>query len=268
MGNSLHHVARCRRAAAKGGCRCVVHGRRPRAANGWRCDRWHDRWHNGGVSVFHHLRAAFRHDPQPLLRVPSVIRAVGVPDAPIMLRPLAADDEEEWCEVRWRNDEWLSPWESGDPMHGPGISYNEWMQRLRADEQAGRGATFVIEHRMRIVGQISLGAICYGSMRTGTIGYWMDERCAGHGFAPLAVAMLADWAMHDDSGPRLHRLEIAMLPVNDRSRRVAEKVGAAYEGMRRAYMYVNGEWRDHRVYALLAGDAPRGFAARLMRGAA
>lgn len=183
---------------------------------------------------------------------------------PIMLRPLTADDADEWNDVRWANDDWLKPWESGDPMHGPGLTYNQWMQRLRRNEQQGTGAVFAIEYQTRIVGQISLGAICYGAMRTGVIGYWVDQRHAGRGIAPMAVALLADWALTDFTGPALHRVEIALLPENERSRRVARKLGARFEGVRERYMYVNGRWRDHETYALLAEDAGEdGFAARL-----
>ena len=53
-------------------------------------------------------------------------------------------------------------------------------------------------------------------------------------------------------------------PENERSRKVALKVGASYEGMRKAYMFVNGQWRDHESYALLPEYAPNGFTARLM----
>lgn len=92
----------------------------------------------------------------------------------------------------------------------------------------------------------------------------VDERCAGRGYAPMAVTLLADWAMFDPSGPQLHRVEIDLLPENERSRKVALKVGASYEGMRKAYMFVNGQWRDHESYALLPEYAPNGFTARLM----
>ena len=85
-------------------------------------------------------------------------------------------------------------------------------------------------------------------------------------FAPMAVALLADWAMFDPTGPRLHRMEIDILPENKRSRAVARKVGATLEGVRRAYMYVNGQWRDHESYVLMTEDAPNGFTARLMTG--
>ena len=42
---------------------------------------------------------------------------------PVSLRPLTGADYDEWNEVRWRNDAWLKPWESGDPLHGAPITY-------------------------------------------------------------------------------------------------------------------------------------------------
>lgn len=219
-------------------------------------------WQNEGVTILRSLRGMMRSDPNAI-DVPRFIQAHGL-HVPIILRPLTTDDCDEWNEVRWRNDDWLKPWESGDPVHGASMSFNEWVRATRRNERNGTGVVFAIEHHGRIVGQISLGAICYGAMRTGVVGYWVDERCAGHGYAPMAVTLLADWAMFDPSGPQLHRVEIDLLPENERSRKVALKVGASYEGMRKAYMFVNGQWRDHESYALLPEYAPNGFTARLM----
>ena len=162
------------------------------------------------VSVFQSIKEAFKLDHQ--IRPPRLTH----PGFPIVLRPLTMDDEDGWNEVRWRNNDWLAPWESGD-----------------------------------------------GAMRTGVVGYWVDQRCAGRGFAPMALAMLADWALGDPFGPALHRLEIAILPDNARSLAVVRKVGAHHEGLRERYMYVNGQWRDHVTFALLAEDMGQGFAARL-----
>lgn len=204
---------------------------------------------------------------------PSNANEIRMPDAlycpdrsmHFILRPLTMRDEAEWNEVRWRNDAWLSPWESGDPMHGGGLTYAQWIHYLRANEREGVGAVFAMEHDGHIVGQISLGAICYGAMRTGVIGYWVDHAQAGNGFAPMAVCMLADWALASPIGPMLHRLEIAIMPHNKRSLRVVEKIGANHEGLRRGYMYVDGRWHDHETFSLLAEDAGEGFALRYVR---
>lgn len=219
--------------------------------------------HNGWVTFFQSLSGMLHHPGVDTFEMPEFIQSHSM-RVPVSLRPLTSADYDEWNEVRWRNDAWLKPWESNDPMHGASISYKEWMRRLRRNERDGSGAVFAIEHHGRIVGQVSLGAICYGAMRSGVVGYWVDERCAGRGYAPMAVALMVDWAMFDATGPHLHRMEIDMLPENERSRNVAIKLGATYEGVRRAYMYVNGRWRDHESYVLMAEDAPNGFTARLM----
>lgn len=211
------------------------------------------------VSVFQSIKEAISPSNRHAIRPPRLSH----PALPIVLRPLTLDDADEWNDVRWRNNDWLAPWESGDPVHGGSISYNQWMQRQRRNEQRGTDAVFAIEYQMHIVGQISLGAICYGAMRTGVIGYWVDRQYIGRGFAPMAVCLLADWALGDPFGPALHRLEIAILPENTRSLAVARKVGAHHEGLRERYMYVNGQWRDHVTFALLAEDMREGFATRL-----
>lgn len=217
------------------------------------------------MSVFQSLRDALRMPSGEALRVPRFLPAPAGA-ASIRLRPLTADDAEEWNQLRWDNDDWLKPWESGDPTHGTAISYNQWMQRLRRNEQRGVGVVLGIERNGRLIGQVSLGAINYGAMRTGMVGYWVSHDEIGHGFAPLAVAMLADWAMSDPAGPMLHRLEIAILPENSRSLAVARKLGARPEGLRAHYMYVAGRWRDHETFALLAEDRGTGFARRLVGG--
>ncbi|RBP99427.1 RimJ/RimL family protein N-acetyltransferase [Bifidobacterium xylocopae] len=182
------------------------------------------------------------------------------------LRPLLLDDEAEWGRVRWSNDSWLAPWESGDPEGGAGLSFAQWVSRMRQAEAEGSGAVFAMVFQTAIVGQISLGAIRYGSMRSGMVGYWVDRAHAGHGFAPLALALLGDWALHDPSGPRLHRLEVAILPENARSLRVPAKLGMRSEGLRPGYMFVRGGWRDHLTFSLLADDIRTPLVGRLRSG--
>lgn len=218
-----------------------------------------------GVSVFQSIRDIFQpHASSGACALAMPERLVAPPGfAQIALRPVTDDDQAEWNDVRWSNHEWLQPWESGDPMGGQPLSFNEWVRRLREGEASGTGAVFLIEYQMQIVGQISIGAISYGSLRTGMVGYWVSQRFAGRGFVPLAVAMLADWAFFDPSGPRLHRIEIAILPENHRSKRVVAKLGFVYEGVRRRYMYIGGQWRDHETYSLLSSDQQGSVTERL-----
>jgi ribosomal-protein-alanine N-acetyltransferase len=52
----------------------------------------------------------------------------------------------------------------------------------------------------------------------------------------------------------LHRLEAACLPENTASMRLLERVGFKREGLARQYLRINGDWRDHVLYALLETD--------------
>ncbi len=113
-------------------------------------------------------------------------------------------DEQEWDDVRMRNADWLEPWESNDPMRHRIVTFPQWIAMQRRDERNGDAIVFVMVLDGAIIGQISLGAIFRGAlrtgiigywidefrgaMRTGIIGYWIDERHAGRGLTPLAVA--------------------------------------------------------------------------------
>ena len=63
---------------------------------------------------------------------------------------------------------------------------------------------------------------------------------------------------------RLHRIEICIRPENGRSLRVVEKLGFREEGMRPRFLHINGDWRDHRVFALNAEEVPDGLLNRYL----
>jgi ribosomal-protein-alanine N-acetyltransferase len=52
----------------------------------------------------------------------------------------------------------------------------------------------------------------------------------------------------------LHRLEAACIPDNTPSRELLLKSGFRLEGEARAYLKINGVWRDHLLFGMLAGD--------------
>jgi len=99
-----------------------------------------------------------------------------------------------------------------------------------------------------------------GAFNSGFVGYWVDRRVAGRAVLPTALAMVAD---HCFTTAGLHRLEANVRPENEASRRVMDKVGFVEEGHHRRYLAIDGDYRDHVTYALLAEDAPEGVLARL-----
>ncbi len=124
---------------------------------------------------------------------------------------------------------------------------------------------WAIEVDGRFAGQLTVGGIAYGSYRGAYIGYWIDERFAGRGIVPTAVAMALDYCL-DVLG--LHRIEINIRPQNAASLRVVAKLGIRNEGYRPAYLHINGSWQDHMTFVVLEGDYPSGVLAhwRKVRG--
>ena len=74
-----------------------------------------------------------------------------------------------------------------------------------------------------------------------------------------AVALATD---HCFRGVGLHRVEVNIRPENGPSLRVVEKLGFRDEGVRRAFLHIDGGWRDHRTFALCAEEVPQGLLAR------
>jgi ribosomal-protein-alanine N-acetyltransferase len=186
---------------------------------------------------------------------------VSLRDGPVGLRPLRQRDSRRWREIRARNTEWLRPWEatSPDPTSEAAPTFGAMVRRLRSEARARQGLPFVITFEGALVGQLTVGGITYGSLRSAHIGYWIDEAFAGRGITPTAVALAAD---HCFTTLRLHRIEVNVRPENVASRRVAEKLGFRYEGLRERYLHIDGDWRDHLGYALTADEVPAGVLAR------
>ena len=102
----------------------------------------------------------------------------------------------------------------------------------RCAAQARHGPLpFVVTYDDRLVGQVTVGGITWGSLCSAHVGYWVDQRVAGRGVMPTAVALVTD---HCFGTVGLHRMEVNIRPENGPSRRVVEKLGFREEGLRGA----------------------------------
>ena len=61
-------------------------------------------------------------------------------------------------------------------------------------------------------------------------------------------------------------MEICIRPENTASLRIVEKLGFRYEGLRRRYIHINGDWRDHFAFALTQEEVPGGVLERWKNG--
>jgi ribosomal-protein-alanine N-acetyltransferase len=129
---------------------------------------------------------------------------------------------------------------------------------LSGEARAGHLMPFVVTYQGRLVGQLTVGGITWGSLRSAHVGYWVDRDVAGHGIIPTAVAMVCDHLFSIG----LHRVEINIRPENAASLRVVEKLGFRAEGMRPRFLHIDGAWRDHLSFALTADEVGPGLLPR------
>jgi ribosomal-protein-alanine N-acetyltransferase len=115
------------------------------------------------------------------------------------------------------------------------------VRRLRAEAREGRGLPFALFVDGSFGGQVTVGGISRGSLLSAYIGYWIDQRVAGRGIMPTAVALVTDHCFREVG---LHRVEINIRPENTASLRVVEKLGFRREGLRERYLHIDGDWRD------------------------
>jgi ribosomal-protein-alanine N-acetyltransferase len=173
----------------------------------------------------------------------------------VRLRAPVAADYMAWSKLRGDSREFLTPWE---PAWAPDeLSRAAYRRRLRRYTQAARAGTgqmyFVFDRKSGdLLGGCQLSNIRQGvAQSAASLGYWMGRRHAGKGLMTDAVTTLVRHAF-DRLG--FHRIEAACLPANVASRRVLTKAGFTAEGTARKYLKINGEWQDHLLFAIIAGD--------------
>ena len=181
----------------------------------------------------------------------------------ITIRPIRLRDSRVLERELLSNRRWLRQWEATNP-HGPmNFDVRSSIRNLQQNARAGLGLPFVIEVDGEVAGQLNVSSISYGSLSSAAIGYWVSERFAGRGATPTAVALATD---HCFFTLGLHRMEICIRPENGPSLRVVEKLGFRYEGLRRRFIHINGDWRDHFCFALTVEELPQGVLRRWLDG--
>jgi ribosomal-protein-alanine N-acetyltransferase len=169
----------------------------------------------------------------------------------VYLRAPELRDYQEWADVREASRNFLTPWEptwaQDETSRG---SYRYKLRRYTEDARDDKAqALFVFrEEDDALLGGVTLSNIRRGVAQTASLGYWAGHMHAGNGYTTAAVRAVVRYAFEDLD---LHRVEAACQPDNLASRRVLEKCNFIYEGAARAYLKINGQWRDHLLYGIV-----------------
>ncbi|MFZ5717942.1 MAG: GNAT family N-acetyltransferase [Pseudomonadota bacterium] len=169
----------------------------------------------------------------------------------VRLRPPRAADFPEWRELRAQSRAFLQPWEPTWPADD--LSRAAFRRRLIAyarDREAGVAYPFFVFRASddALTGGITLSNVRRGVAQMGSIGYWCGRPFARQGLTLGAVRAVSEFAFRTLG---LHRLEAACIPENAPSRSLLQKAGFEEEGFARAYLKINGAWRDHVLFGLV-----------------
>jgi len=150
-----------------------------------------------------------------------------------------------------RNAAHFAPW---DPPLPPGDNAPEAVQGRLVTGAAAFGASqgfrwwlTLADAPGRVVGSVTLSNLARGPSQSCALGYALDAACQGRGLMSEALAAVIDEAF----SPRinLHRLQAGVRPENARSLAVLARLGFVEEGLARDYLYIDGAWRDHRIFS-------------------
>jgi len=180
-------------------------------------------------------------------------------DGVVVLRPPQMGDAEQVYQAVRESLTELKPWMSWAHDGYAKEAVTEFIQMTRAGWEEGSQYGFAIIdcQNGQLLGVCGLNHI-HPVYHLCNLGYWVRTSRHGEGFAGRAALLAACYGFEHEG---IIRAEIVMAVGNEKSRRVAEKIGAHYEGILLNRMVVGKSVYDAHMYALIPQDF--GIEARL-----
>ena len=135
-----------------------------------------------------------------------------------------------------------------------------WVEETRTERDSARFIADATEERRRrrslvlaigvegaLVGTIGLHYVEWFD-RSAELGYWIGSSVEGRGYVTRAARAVMGFAF---GVVGLHRIVVRCAVGNDRSCRVAERLGMKREGLLREAHYVGGKFLDQHLYSQL-----------------
>ena len=174
--------------------------------------------------------------------------------AVVTTRLVATSDAPELAALLAANRTFLAPYEPFRPEEFyTAEGQRTFLEDVLRTTAAGMTLPHVIVDDGRIVGRITLSTITRGPFLSASVGYWVAESANGRGVASAALARIVGIAFGELG---LHRVEAGTMVHNVASQRVLERAGFEVYGMAPKFLFIDGAWRDHRLYQRILHDDP------------
>lgn len=162
----------------------------------------------------------------------------------IQIRRVSRDDAAELIAANLANQDYHSPWLSSFTDQ---TGFDNWFSRGLTGANIGLVAREVASNK--VIGVVNINEIVAGAFQSAYLGYYGMRDFARTGLMTQVLRAAVGYAFSELG---LHRLEANIQPGNAASIALARRVGFKYEGFSPNYLRINGEWRDHERWALLA----------------
>ncbi len=171
----------------------------------------------------------------------------------MLLRALRPGDRAEYGRVQAVSADFFRPWFS---WHADGTTaipdFDHELERVERGLETGGHVRLVgMLAGGRIAGFFNLTDIVRGAFQSAYASWSVCADEARRGYGTEGVRGLLSLAFAaSPGGLGLHRVQANVIPDNEASMRLAQKVGFRREGEALRYLHIGGEWRDHIMYAL------------------
>lgn len=173
----------------------------------------------------------------------------------LILRILRPKDAGLVLDYITRNKDFLKEWETDRPDDYYTLSHQKSLLKrdYRRFQELQMLRLWILKKDSpnKVIGTIALDNIIRGPFLSCFLGYRLDRDNINQGYTTEALGELIRIAFEDMG---LHRLEANIMPRNQRSLRVVEKLGFVDEGLSRDYLKINEKWEDHIHMVLLNKD--------------
>ena len=169
----------------------------------------------------------------------------------LYLRAPRMEDHVAWASLRRDGAAFLDPWEPKRARDH--LSVSAFRTRVRHAAHVTKLdralPLFLFEKRSdTLLGAITLDNVQRGPARYASVGYWIGEPFAQHGYMSEALVATVQHAHHEMG---LGRVQAGCLPENVASQKLLVKCGFTFEGYAQSYLQIAGQWRTHCIYANL-----------------
>lgn len=168
----------------------------------------------------------------------------------LMLRSLRQADAEDIFEVVDGDREHLGQWLIWVDSTQEAADTRNFLTSVEKKREAGETYAYSIWRERRLLGLCGLHDISRVNAN-GQVGYWLRSDAQGRGVMTQAVESLLSLGF---AVLELERIELRAAEDNERSWRIAERLGFRFEGTMRRLIRIRGGFADARLYSLLRDE--------------